>query len=63
MKRTSVTHPLDIATFAGPGFGRVGITFCPGKYDETAMRVGTGIVIYPSISMLFAIGEQPLSLH
>ena len=38
MKKTSVTHPLEIATLsAGPGFGRVGITFCPGKYDRTAM--------------------------
>ena len=30
--RTSVTHPLQIATVpAGAGLGRVGITFCPGK--------------------------------
>src|SRR5262245_43100798 len=32
--RTSSSHPLDIATVAsGPEFGRIGITFCPGKYD------------------------------
>ena len=38
MKRTSVTHPLEIAAIsAGPAFGRVGITFCPGKYDRQAM--------------------------
>ena len=38
MKRTSVTHPLEIAALsAGPSFGRVGITFCPGKYDRHAM--------------------------
>jgi ADP-ribosyl-[dinitrogen reductase] hydrolase len=38
MKRTSLTHPLQIAVVtAGPGFGRVGITFCPGKYDRQAM--------------------------
>lgn len=38
MKRTSLTHPLEIATIsAGPTFGRVGITFCPGKYDRQAM--------------------------
>jgi len=38
MKRTSSTHPLEIATIsAGPTFGRVGITFCPGKYDRQAM--------------------------
>jgi ADP-ribosyl-[dinitrogen reductase] hydrolase len=38
MKRTSVTHPLRIAVVtAGPGFGRIGITFCPGKIDQYAM--------------------------
>jgi ADP-ribosyl-[dinitrogen reductase] hydrolase len=38
MKRTSLTHPLQIAVVAaGPDFGRVGITFCPGKYDPHAM--------------------------
>jgi ADP-ribosyl-[dinitrogen reductase] hydrolase len=38
MKRTSLTHPLKIAALsAGPIFGRVGITFCPGKYDRHAM--------------------------
>jgi ADP-ribosyl-[dinitrogen reductase] hydrolase len=38
MKKTSLTHPLQIAVVtAGPGFGRVGITFCPGKYDPHAM--------------------------
>ena len=37
MKRTSLTHPLQIAVVsAGPNFGRVGITFCPGKYDRHA---------------------------
>jgi ADP-ribosyl-[dinitrogen reductase] hydrolase len=38
MKRTSITHPLEIATITtGAGFGRIGITFCPGKYDSHAM--------------------------
>ena len=38
MKRTSLTHPLQIAAVsAGPTFGRVGITFCPGKHDRQAM--------------------------
>src|ERR1035437_3334713 len=38
MKRTSLTHPLQIAAIsAGLNFGRVGITFCPGKYDRQAM--------------------------
>jgi ADP-ribosyl-[dinitrogen reductase] hydrolase len=38
MKRTSLTHPLQIAVVtAGPEFGRVGITFCPGKFDPYAV--------------------------
>jgi hypothetical protein len=38
MKKTSLTHPLRIAVIAaGPEFGPVGITFCPGKYDRQAM--------------------------
>lgn len=35
--RTSQTHPLQIAEVrAGPSYGRVGITFCPGKHDTVA---------------------------
>jgi len=38
MRRTSLTHPLQIAVVtAGPDFARIGITFCPGKYDRNAM--------------------------
>jgi hypothetical protein len=38
MKKTSLTHPLRIAVVsAGPEFGRVGLTFCPGKYDRRAL--------------------------
>jgi ADP-ribosyl-[dinitrogen reductase] hydrolase len=38
MRKTSLTHPLQIAVVtAGPDFGRIGITFCPGKYDSQAM--------------------------
>jgi ADP-ribosyl-[dinitrogen reductase] hydrolase len=38
MKKTSLTHPLEIASLStGPTFGRIGITFCPGKYDRHAM--------------------------
>ena len=38
MKKTSLTHPLQIAVVAaGSDFGRVGITFCPGKYDRHAL--------------------------
>lgn len=37
MKRTSLTHPLQIAAIsAGPALGRVGLTFCPGKHDRQA---------------------------
>jgi ADP-ribosyl-[dinitrogen reductase] hydrolase len=36
--RTSISHPLQIAVVtAGSGFGRIGITFCPGKYDPHGM--------------------------
>lgn len=35
--RTSISHPLQIAAVpGGPGCGRVGLTFCPGKYDPYA---------------------------
>jgi ADP-ribosyl-[dinitrogen reductase] hydrolase len=38
MIRTSLTHPLQIAAVtAGRESGRVGITFCPGKYDRHAL--------------------------
>lgn len=33
-----MTHPLQIASVsAGPGCGRIGITFCPGKHDAHAI--------------------------
>ena len=36
--RTSHTHPLQIAEVrASPAHGRIGITFCPGKHDHTAI--------------------------
>jgi len=37
--RTSVSHPLQIATVVSgvSGLGRVGVTFCPGKYDPYGM--------------------------
>jgi ADP-ribosyl-[dinitrogen reductase] hydrolase len=37
--RTSVSHPIQIATIVpgASGFGRVGVTFCPGKYDPHGM--------------------------
>lgn len=38
MNRTSLTHPLQIASITpAPGYGRIGITLCPGKYDRAAM--------------------------
>jgi ADP-ribosyl-[dinitrogen reductase] hydrolase len=38
MKKTSQSHPLQIATVpAGAGLGSVGLTFCPGKRDGHAM--------------------------
>ena len=39
--KTSVSHPLQIAVVSGmAGLGRIGITFCPGKYDPHAMTGG-----------------------
>lgn len=39
MMRTSISHPLQIAAVDTgiSGHGRVGVTFCPGKYDPHAM--------------------------
>lgn len=35
--RTSVTHPLEIADVeVAPGFGKIGVTFCPGKKQKHA---------------------------
>jgi protein-tyrosine phosphatase len=35
--RTSQTHPLEIAEVrANSSYGRIGITFCPGKHDRFA---------------------------
>jgi protein-tyrosine phosphatase len=37
MIRTSQTHPLQIAPIdLGPGSGRIGVTFAPGKHDSGA---------------------------
>ncbi len=34
-QRTSLTHPLNIATLpAGDGLGKIGVTFCPGKVQS-----------------------------
>ncbi len=36
--KTSFSHPVQIAAVAaGPDFGSIGITFCPGKHDRHAM--------------------------
>ena len=38
MIRTSITHPLQIATLEpGPGLGRIGLTLCPGKRQASAV--------------------------
>jgi protein-tyrosine phosphatase len=37
MVRTSKTDPIEIAHVqSAPGYGRIGITFCPGKYQPDA---------------------------
>jgi ADP-ribosyl-[dinitrogen reductase] hydrolase len=39
--RTSASHPLQIAAVSsGAGHGRIGLTFCPGKYDAHAATGG-----------------------
>src|SRR5260370_23093792 len=39
--RTSLTHPLVIAEVQSKeGHGRIGTTFCPGKYQPDAMTGG-----------------------
>ena len=41
MRRTSLSHPVQIATVETlPGCGRIGVTFCPGKKDSNAMTGG-----------------------
>ncbi|WP_198046074.1 ADP-ribosylglycohydrolase family protein [Novosphingobium aquimarinum] len=35
--RTSHSHPLQIATLTTPVGGRIGVTFCPGKTQASAM--------------------------
>ncbi len=34
--KTSLTHPLQIASVAVPGGGNPGLTFCPGKKQPSA---------------------------
>jgi ADP-ribosyl-[dinitrogen reductase] hydrolase len=35
--KTSLSHPLEIAELStGPGLGKIGITFAPGKHDPSA---------------------------
>jgi len=34
--RTSQSHPLQIDTLGPVGRGRLGLTFCPGKFDPHA---------------------------
>jgi ADP-ribosyl-[dinitrogen reductase] hydrolase len=39
--RTSVTHPLQIAEVPiAEGFGKIGMTFCPGKYQSNSATGG-----------------------
>jgi ADP-ribosyl-[dinitrogen reductase] hydrolase len=39
--RTSISHPLQIveAETGQPGYGLIGVTFCPGKYDPYRAKV------------------------
>ncbi len=57
--RTSQTHPLQIAEVsAGSGYGRIGITFCPGKHDLLAATGAWERDIHIDITAVSAWGAK-----
>lgn len=57
--RTSKTHPLQIAQVqVAPEFGRIGITFCPGKHDLRAMTGGWQRDLALDLDVIAAWGAQ-----
>jgi len=57
--RTSQTHPLQIAEVrAGPNHGRIGITFCPGKQDHSALTGGWARDLAADLDAIQAWGAQ-----
>ena len=59
--RTSPTHPLQIVS-AEPrsGFGRVGITFCPSKKQQSAMTGGWNRDLGLDLDVVSAFGASVL---
>lgn len=59
--RTSNTHPLQIASVeTQPNFGRIGITFCPGKKQLTAMTGGWDRDLGMDLDAIDAFGTSAL---
>lgn len=57
--RTSQTHPLQIAEVrASPLYGRVGITFCPGKHDPAAATGAWARDLDADLDVIVAWGAQ-----
>ena len=58
---TSHTHPLQIASVATqPNFGRIGITFCPGKKQATALTGGWDRDLGMDLDAIEAFGTSAL---
>ena len=59
--RTSHTHPLQIVSVEPrPGFGRVGITFCSGKKQQSAMTGGWNRDLGLDLDAVSAFGTSVL---
>lgn len=59
MIRTSQSHPLEIAQLpAGPGLGRIGITFCPGKQDPFALSGAWARDLATDLAVIVAWGAR-----
>lgn len=57
--RTSLTHPLQIACVqAHPDYGRIGITFCPGKKQPSAMTGGWDRDVCTDVDVIAASGAS-----
>src|ERR1700752_5158284 len=59
--RTSVTHPLQIGFVdVPPSGGRVGITFCPGKWQQEARTGSWRRDLQADIAVIVAHGASTL---
>jgi ADP-ribosyl-[dinitrogen reductase] hydrolase len=55
--RTSQSHPLQIATLAVGG-GRLGLTFCPGKYQPDAVSGAWARCLHADLDVVLAWGAS-----